>query len=310
MSVSTITPANIVGMGAEGIAETLVVGLLTSQGGIDSLLVANGGQVNGTVRAGFLDDGEKPDRPRITVNVIEDETDFSRHPKLADVTVSVTLETWARGLASATARADGDHVGTDAVDGEKMRQTIREALCDQDAWTTYLGELQTALGETVLGFTIRTLKIETGGTEEGEDPNTRIFQTRLRMLLEASETWADVVIPGSLAVGTYVAAEAISGGRFIYFTSDGEIGLARSSDPDKPAQGFINAAVSSGASVAVFSEGKLQGLSGIETGDSYFLSDSGTPTLTPPATGIVQSVGVGVDSSALDVELAQPMTRA
>jgi len=200
MSISTITPSNIVGMGAEGIAETLAVGLLTSQGGIDSLFTAGGGTVNGTVRAGMLDEGQLPDRPRIVANVIEEETDFSTHPRLADVTISVSLDTWARGLASTTAQADGDHIGTDAVVGEKMRQTIREALTDQAAWTTYLTDLQTALGGTALGFSIRTLKIEVGATEAGEEDNTRVFETRLRMLLEAATTWADVVIPGGSSV--------------------------------------------------------------------------------------------------------------
>ena len=200
MSIASITTSDIVGMGAEGIAETLVVGLLTSQGGIDSLFTAGGGTVNGTVRAGMLDEGTIPQRPRIVANILEDESDMSQHPRLAAVTVSVVLETWARGNAGATARADGDHVGTDAIVGEKMRQTIREALVDQNAWDTYLAALQADLGGSALGFSLRRMVIESGATEIVEEANTRDFETRLRMLLEAATTWGDVVIPGGSSV--------------------------------------------------------------------------------------------------------------
>lgn len=82
---------------------------------------------------------------------------------------------------------------------------------------------------------------------------------------------------------------------------------------NKPANGFLLASVTSGASGAVYFEGEITGMTGI-TPVKYWLSATvpgGVQTTVPTTTGhIAQQVGVGLSSTSIDFEAQSPITRA
>lgn len=56
--------------------------------------------------------------------------------------------------------------------------------------------------------------------------------------------------------------------------------------------------------------GIVGGFAGFTVGSPLFISTSGVPTHTPPATGMVQQIGFAVSTSELFVQLMQPMRRS
>jgi hypothetical protein len=56
--------------------------------------------------------------------------------------------------------------------------------------------------------------------------------------------------------------------------------------------------------------GIVGGFAGFTVGSPLFISTSGIPTHTPPATGMVQQIGFAVSTSELFVQLMQPMRRS
>lgn len=56
--------------------------------------------------------------------------------------------------------------------------------------------------------------------------------------------------------------------------------------------------------------GIVGGYSGFTIGSPLFISTSGIPTHTPPATGMVQQIGFAISATELFVQLMQPMRRS
>ena len=82
---------------------------------------------------------------------------------------------------------------------------------------------------------------------------------------------------------------------------------------NKPANGFLLASVTSGASGNVYFEGEITGMSSI-TPAKYWLSATvpgGVQTTIPTTTGhIAQYIGTGLSATSLDFEAGEPITRA
>jgi hypothetical protein len=104
------------------------------------------------------------------------------------------------------------------------------------------------------------------------------------------------------------AIEAIAARDFVNVTTTG-IRKADASN-DRPAHGFVLAAIANAATGTVFFEGTVTGLTGLTIGSRYFLSDSvpGTAVLTSPtpaAGKISQEVGVAISVTEISFEPQQ-----
>ena len=105
---------------------------------------------------------------------------------------------------------------------------------------------------------------------------------------------------------TFTASEAIAARDLVNITSTGQIRKADASN-DRPAHGFVTAAIANAATGTVFFEGVISGFSGLTVGARYFLSDTaaGTVSLTAPTIGagkISQEVGVAVSATEISFE--------
>ena len=105
---------------------------------------------------------------------------------------------------------------------------------------------------------------------------------------------------------TMVASEAIAARDMINVAATGQIRKADASN-DRPAHGFVLAAIAATASGTVFFESIVTGLSALTIGSRYFLSDSvaGGVTLTAVTAGagkISQEVGVAISATELSFE--------
>lgn len=113
------------------------------------------------------------------------------------------------------------------------------------------------------------------------------------------------------------ATEAIAAGRLVnIYDAAGttSVRLADASVPGKPADGFVLAAVASGASGPIYKEGTNTQLTGLTGGNDLYLSATtpGTVTAAPPTTGgqVIQRVGKALGTTAADFERGQPITIA
>lgn len=115
---------------------------------------------------------------------------------------------------------------------------------------------------------------------------------------------------------TMVASEALSAGDFVNFWNDsGTIKMRKATNTGIATQvdGYVKAGVSSGASGTVNRDnGLLTGLSGLTVGSRYFLGTSGGITTTIPtgSNSIVQFLGVAQTTTALLVDIEDPVIRA
>jgi hypothetical protein len=104
------------------------------------------------------------------------------------------------------------------------------------------------------------------------------------------------------------AVEALAARDFVNVTTTG-IRKADASN-DRPAHGFILAAIANAATGTVYFEGTVSGLTGLTVGARYFLSDTvaGTAVLTSPtpaAGKISQEVGVAITATEISFEPQQ-----
>lgn len=105
---------------------------------------------------------------------------------------------------------------------------------------------------------------------------------------------------------TMTASEAIAARDLVNVSGTGQIRKADASN-DRPANGFVTAAISNGATGTVFFEGVIPGFSGLTPGSRYFLSDSvaGGVTATAVAAGagkISQEIGVAISATEISFE--------
>lgn len=120
-----------------------------------------------------------------------------------------------------------------------------------------------------------------------------------------------IVMNGALTANThsYTAGETVSGDQIVYVAS-GEVFKADSATtPAGAVVGMTRQAATAGNPVLVLTSGRVTGLVGLTPGANYFLGSAGAIATTPPASGLLQSVGVALDASTLVLQLGQPFVR-
>lgn len=107
--------------------------------------------------------------------------------------------------------------------------------------------------------------------------------------------------------------EAVSDGDALYMrTSDGQVGLAQADGTADEALvvGFADDDAASGATVKVLVAGLLDGQTGIDAGDIYYLSTTaGEISTTPPSSAghFVTRVGEGATTTEFSIQLEPPI---
>lgn len=127
------------------------------------------------------------------------------------------------------------------------------------------------------------------------------------------------VMPVGIGADTRVAvaSENLSAGDVVNLYNDAGTLKARKADATggvaKKADGFVIAAVTSGANATVYFDGTITGLSGLTPGEIYYLSTTAgavTTTIPTTATHIAQSVGKALSATELSFEPGEPIVRA
>jgi len=126
------------------------------------------------------------------------------------------------------------------------------------------------------------------------------------------------VMPVGIAADTAIiqASENLGNGDYVNIHNVGgpRVRKADASAAGKEAHGFVTAAVLSGANATVFFEGTNNAVAGKTPGATQFLSatTAGATTETAPsgAGQIVQRIGIAVSATAVNTEVAQPITLA
>ena len=136
--------------------------------------------------------------------------------------------------------------------------------------------------------------------------------------LDPTGRFDNSVMPVGIGADTasILASEAISAGSLINIWSNAGVQNIRNADASttgKEANGFMLAAVASGATGTVYFSGQDTALSGLVPGPIY-LSDTavGAVTSTPPTTAghVLQRVGTAVSPTSLEFKPSDPVTRA
>ena len=110
------------------------------------------------------------------------------------------------------------------------------------------------------------------------------------------------------------ASEALAAGAWVNIWDDAGTTKVRLADAPtaKPADGFVIAAVASGATAVVYFEGKNTGVTGLTGGADYWLGTNGASVATPPttATHIRQYVGKANSATSMATEISKPTVLA
>ena len=112
------------------------------------------------------------------------------------------------------------------------------------------------------------------------------------------------------------ASENLAAGDFVNVWNDAGTTKVRKADAstNKPVDGFVLTAVTSGNSATIYFEGTDNQLSSLTGGSVYYLSGStpGAAIATPPSTSgyLVQKVGKAVSATEINFEASNPVTLA
>ncbi len=109
-------------------------------------------------------------------------------------------------------------------------------------------------------------------------------------------------------VTTFVAGENLAAGALIYVKSDGKAWNASAASGGNQAQGWVNAAFTSGLTATVYlGNGRNTGVAGLSVGSRYYLSTStpgGVQSAVPTgAANLAQFVGNASATGELDIIL-------
>lgn len=121
--------------------------------------------------------------------------------------------------------------------------------------------------------------------------------------LGASGKIDESMLPTGPELATAVASEAISAGNLVNIYSNAGVSTMRKADAasNRPANGYVLAAVASAATGTYYSDGRITGLSGLTAGTSLWLGAAGaTSSTAPTATGSIQQ-RIGHASSATEI---------
>lgn len=136
---------------------------------------------------------------------------------------------------------------------------------------------------------------------------------------KADGTLDPAVMPTGIGadVKNMLASETLAANDLVNVWADGGVEKARKADATaegKEATGFVKEAVTSGATAAVYFEGRISGLTGLTPGARQYLSASspGAATATAPtgAGNVSQWVGDAVSPTEIDFEKGDPITVA
>lgn len=148
-----------------------------------------------------------------------------------------------------------------------------------------------------------TLEVEVTSSDDSE--RVTYFQAPIlvgrEVNMDADQTPSEAAANGATL---HTAGENLGSGRFLHILSDGTVVYADAS-ADRPAHGYTKEAVTVGQPVTLWRGPYLNGLSGLTPGATYYLSavTLGFYTSTPPATGIVQRLGVADNATTMYVDL-------
>lgn len=125
----------------------------------------------------------------------------------------------------------------------------------------------------------------------------------------------DATMLAASGLRTMTAGEAITAGNMISVFDDSGTVKIRKADASngRRAHGFAPSSISNGASGDVMlGDGVNNDLSSLTLGAEYFLGAAGAVTTTVPTTAghLLQSVGVAVSATELQVVLTKPIKRA
>lgn len=104
------------------------------------------------------------------------------------------------------------------------------------------------------------------------------------------------------------ATENLNAGNYVNIYDNAGTASIRLADNsnDRPAHGFVKAAVVSGNNGTVYFEGPNDALSGLTPGARYYLGVSGAATATPPASPaaqISQFVGIAISTTEINTDI-------
>lgn len=103
---------------------------------------------------------------------------------------------------------------------------------------------------------------------------------------------------------TIAATENLAAGDFVnIFNNTGTRGVRKAGvDNNRPANGFVLSAVTSGQNATVYKSGTNTGLSSLTHGTEYFLGNNGAATATPAIAApaqLIQSLGYASDTTEI-----------
>jgi len=147
------------------------------------------------------------------------------------------------------------------------------------------------------------------------DASTGVTEAGKIVALDSTGKLSQTFLPTGLGadVNVFLASESLGAGEFVNVWNDSGTVKVRKADAsaDKPADGFVLAAVSSGANANVYREGENNQMSGLTGGVDYFLSSTtagGVSTTAPTATGSIQQwVGKATAAASLNFKYVQPI---
>jgi hypothetical protein len=135
--------------------------------------------------------------------------------------------------------------------------------------------------------------------------------------LDASGRIDATMMPTGIGADTkaITTSEALAAGDFVnlHISSGIKARKADATVAGKAADGFVIAAVGSGASAAVYFDGPNTQVSGLTPGTEMFLSTTaGLPTATVPsgAGNVAQRLGIAVSATEINFERGTPVTLA
>lgn len=134
--------------------------------------------------------------------------------------------------------------------------------------------------------------------------------------LDGSGRLAAGMMPTGIGADTavLVSSEALAAGDLVNIWNDAGTAKARKADAatNKPAHGFVLAAVTSGANATVYFEGQNAQQTGMTAGPVYLSATAGRATSAVPTTTghLVQQVGVAISATSLNFEAAQAILLA
>ena len=136
--------------------------------------------------------------------------------------------------------------------------------------------------------------------------------------LDASGKIDSTMMPTGVAadVKSIIASEAIGAYKYVNIYNNAGVANIRLADNsnNRPAHGYVKAAVAASASGVVFFESANDGLSALTPGSRYYLATVGGVTLTPPTFAggaqILQFLGIAISATEINTDIEEPITLA